>query len=131
MSLVIAVDFDGTLVADRRPLTFRPGAREGLLAMKKAGHHLILFTARATPLDEGPELANEVERFYAYGEIPVAAEAQWRRFNEMRSFLQQVGMWSAFDEVWQSPGKPHADIFVDDRFQTPDWLSIIREFGVR
>lgn len=124
----IAVDFDGT-VAEGRPLRLRHGAREALQAIRRAGNRLILYSARSTPPSEIADPA-EVERFYLRGEVPVRATDQWALFEEMRTFLTAEGLWSAFDEVWQAPGKPHAELFIDDLAEQPDWPALTRELGV-
>jgi hypothetical protein len=107
-----------------------PEARETLRVFKAAGHHLILHSARCTPMDPSPPLAEEVSRFYATGEVSPRVTDQWARFEGMREALRAAGLWDLFDEVWQAPGKPHADIFVDDRFEKPDWLALRSELGV-
>jgi hypothetical protein len=54
---------------------------------------------------------------------------QWERFAEMRYFLRALGLWEMFDEVWQHPGKPEADAFVDDKNEEPNWPRVAAEFG--
>ena len=124
----LALDFDGTLTEPGTPLRLRPGAREAVLAFKAAGHHLILHSARCT-LECGPALDDEATRYWETGEVPERVRIQWTLFAEMRAFLKTQGLWSAFDEVWQSPGKPHADVFIDDLSEQPDWKALSSEFG--
>lgn len=46
--MVIAVDFDGTVVDHEFPRigALKPGAREALMAFRKAGHKIIIWTCR-------------------------------------------------------------------------------------
>jgi hypothetical protein len=127
--LRIAVDFDGTIVAAQAPLAFLPGAADGLRALKLAGHYLILHSARCTPMDAAPAIEEEAGRFYETGEVPARAEDSWARFSEMREFLRGAGTWDLFDDVWQAPGKPMADLFVDDRAESPDWRVLAETLG--
>lgn len=53
--MIWAVDFDGTIVREDHPyddvtspLEFLPGAREGLYALRAAGHTLVLWSGRAS-----------------------------------------------------------------------------------
>lgn len=129
MSLVIAIDFDGTLVEDRSPLVFRPGAKEALVRLRQHGHSLILHSARCTWRPVGTENPNEAGEFWQTGRAPPWADDVWARFDEMRTFLQQQGVWELFDKVWQDPGKPLADVFIDDRAVVPYWPVIVEEYA--
>ena len=130
MGLVLALDFDETLV-DRNPLRWRPHAREVLRALKRAGHTLVLHSARATAELGAYESARlDADEFWRTGLVPASVDAQWDRFAEMRTFLQQEGCWDLFDLVWQHQGKPHCDVFIDDRLEAPNWLAIWRLYGV-
>jgi len=128
VSLSVAVDFDGSL-ATGEPPQYRPGALEALAALKAAGHRLILHSCRCNPLDPGPTIEDEAARFYRSGEVPPRVIDQWRRFEGMRAFLQATGAWALFDSIWQAPGKPLADVYVDDRGEPPDWARIAAELG--
>ena len=48
MVVILAIDFDGTIVEDHFPEigNFKPGAKENLLRLKKDGYYLILWTNR-------------------------------------------------------------------------------------
>jgi hypothetical protein len=48
----------------------------------------------------------------------------------MREFLRDNAILDLF-EVWQEPGKPVADLYVDDRAEPPSWQTIVAELGVR
>ena len=128
MSLTIAIDLDGT-VADGHPLQFRPGAREALMALATAGHRLILHSCRCNPMDPGPSLEDEAARYWRTGEPPPRVVEQWWRFYEMRAFLQETRLWSLFADVWQAPGKPLADVFVDDKLEPPNWARLAAELA--
>lgn len=124
--MILALDFDGTIVRDDRPyadtttpLVFLPGAKEGLHALKRAGHTLLLYSARTNrallytpehdPLVRAgirkPDLARwEKER-------PI----HWARYFQMMAFVrtQLPGVFDVIDDGLQ--GKPCADLFLDDR----------------
>jgi len=94
--LIIAIDFDGTIVEDGYPGIGNPRlfAFETLKRLQEDGHRLILWTYRhGTKLDEAVEFckANGVE-FYAVN----------------KSFPEE----SSTDGVSR---KIHADLFIDDR----------------
>ena len=107
----IAIDIDGTICqlrkdgetyADVLPL---PGAVAKLQALKKAGHYLILSTARHMATcsgNVGQVVARQGKTLF-----------QWLERHEI-----------PFDEIWF--GKPHADIYIDDnayRFSTWDRIA--------
>jgi len=129
MSFRFAVDFDGTLF-DTTAKKLDPQAVKVLRLLKDEGHSLVLFSARATTLPPFAPDPNEESEFYKTGHVPQRVREQWAAFEEMRQVLQVNGLWSVFDEVWQSPGKPFADYFIDDRNRTADWVAIAQEFGV-
>lgn len=131
MSLTIAVDFDSSIVelSTSGALQFRKGAREALVAFKAQGHRLVLHSCRCNPLDDGPALENETVEFYASGKPSPRCIEQWTRFSEMCAFLQAAEVWDLFDDVWQAPGKPLADVFIDDKAERPEWARLIQEFG--
>lgn len=127
MGLVLGIDFDETLV-DQGPLRWRPYAKEAMLALKRAGHTLVLHSGRATPIPGGiaPGSRLEADAFWRNGSVPTVVEEMWQRFVEMRAFLQAEGVWDLF-EVWQRPGKPHVDRFYDDRAEVPNWGAVWAE----
>lgn len=95
-SLIIAVDFDGTIVEDSYPSIGKPKlfAFETLRKMQEEGHRLILWTYRAgRKLDDAVKFCEEngIE-FYA-----VNKSYPEERFNDKVS------------------RKIHADLFIDDR----------------
>lgn len=124
--MLICVDFDGTIVsADRpyddvaTPLRFTPGAREGLLSLRRAGHTLILWSARAnrallyTP--EWDPLVRANKRKVDLARWAQERDLHWARYRQMLDFvrLQLPGIFDVIDDGLQ--GKPCADLFIDDR----------------
>lgn len=126
--MIIAVDFDGTIVVQdgykysdlETPLKFMPGAKEGLAALKRAGHTLILWSGRASHyLRVNPELsplvrasgkAVNLER-WAKDSQPL----NQARYEQMLEFVavELPGVFDAIDEG--DSGKPPADLFIDDK----------------
>lgn len=129
--LTAAIDFDGTIVAehDGPPFSIRPHAVDGLRVLKRAGYRLVLHSCRCNVINHGPQVDNAISTFYETGEADSRAVGQWPWFVEMRRFLQETGLWEFFDEIWQSPGKPIAAIYIDDRSVSADWAAIIRNYG--
>lgn len=123
----IAVDFDGTLVQNGvEPLAWRPNAKAFLVGAAAAGVQVWLHTCRATPSTDAPE---SEEAFWRTGEVPPMLAEDWRRFEEMRGFLEREGVYGLV-MVWAAPGKPLADRYYDDRAERPDWLAAAAELGV-
>ncbi len=96
-SLILAIDFDGTIVEDRYPAIGKPMpfAFDTLKKLESDGHRLILWTYRTgKKLEEAVEFCrqNDLE-FYAVN----------------RSFPEE----DALDPV--NGRKIHADLFIDDR----------------
>lgn len=125
--MLIAVDFDGVVVesagrsyADTTtPLRFMPKAKEGLLALKKAGHTLLLYSARSNrALLFTPEWDPLVRAGVKRPNQLVWSESRkvhWDRYKQMLAFCEQelAGVFDAIDDGMQ--GKPLADLFIDDR----------------
>lgn len=126
--LRIGVDFDGT-IAEGKPMQLLPYVRRSLLLIKRAGHHLILFSGRCSTMDPSPALDDEVSRFYAEGEVPPRVRDQWDRFDSMRDFLRANGLWGIFDEIWQAPGKPSLDVIIDNASEQPKWIYLAQCYG--
>ncbi len=108
--MIIAVDFDGTIVEHKYPEIGKPilFAFEALKELQKRGHKLILWTYRSgKTLDEAVEFCekNGIE-FYAIN----------------KSFPEEV-----FDPE-KTSRKIHADLFIDDRNigGVHDWAEILR-----
>ena len=96
-SLIIAVDFDGTIVEDKYPGVGKPKpfALETLKMLQKDGHRLILWTYR-----HGSKLQDAV-KFMEDNNIPPYAVN--RSYPEEASHPSDVSR------------KIHADLFIDDR----------------
>jgi len=124
--VILAIDFDGTLVSQFRPyddltspLQLNPGARGALVALKAAGHTIVVFSARASAwvrLDPRTDPlvragARKVDLADWYRKQPLH-EA---RYQEMVKFCREelAGLVDAVDDGLQ--GKPQADVFIDDR----------------
>lgn len=145
--MVIAVDFDGTIVSDDRdyddvttPLEFLPYAKETLQALKRAGHLIVVFSARASrALLEDPELDPLVRA----GKKKVS-QKHWEsqrklsqaRYQQMVDFIEEnlKDEVDAIDDGKQ--GKPQAGLFIDDRALRYGmtlgglrWKSIAEKFG--
>lgn len=143
--MLIAVDFDGVVVRrthrfsdTEAPLEMMPYAREGLESLKRAGHTLLLYSARAnrallyTPewdplVRAGKRRPNEVA--WTQGR-----EVHWARYRQMLDFCatELAGVFDAVDDGLQ--GKPLADLFVDDRAAEfgadhKGWLELAHLYG--
>ena len=124
--MIIALDFDGTIVREgvayadtTTPLRFMPGAREALVALKAAGHTLILWSARSNrallytpswdPLVRAGLRKVNLARWRA--ELPVHRA----RYRQMMEFVERElsGIIDVVDDGLQ--GKPTADLFIDNR----------------
>ncbi len=106
--MVIAVDFDGTIVKHRYPKIGEeiPFAIDTLKALQKDGHLIIMWTFRAGErLDEAVQFCRDRGfEFYAIN----------------RSYPEEVF------EIENSSRKINADLFIDDRNfgGLPDWGEI-------
>lgn len=141
--MLIAVDFDGTVVRVRSmldptsPLKLCDGVREALESLKRAGHTLLLYSARANRAMRYPYHAND---------LSPELEARWWEeareyealYQEMRAFVEAElpGVFDAVDDGGQ--GKPLADLFIDDRavryhergvLHSVDWAAIAERYG--
>ena len=109
--MIIAIDFDGTIVEDAFPGIGRikPGAVEAIKQFRQDGHFLILWTCR-----RGKRLA-EAAQFL--GENGLHFDA----YNE--SCPSNVDKYSGEDTR-----KVFADMYIDDRGfgELPDWEEIAR-----
>lgn len=119
--MIIAVDFDG-VIADMRgrayddtsvPLRLMPGAKNGLMSLKKAGHVLLLYSARANrAIREDPNLDPLVRSGFRRR---YNLELNRARYEQMLAFVgsELPGIFDAIDDGVQ--GKPVVDLFIDDR----------------
>jgi FMN phosphatase YigB (HAD superfamily) len=140
--MIIAVDFDGTIVDSshsyddlEESLAFLPYAKEGLLALKRAGHTLILYSARSNPCLWEDWRLNEM---WVRGIVPFHEES-WEahralnraRYEQMVNFCERE-LPGVFELVYKSVAKPvSVDLFIDDRFSvTPIvWQDITSTWG--
>ena len=137
----IAIDFDGTVVEQDghpyadvvSPLVFLPGAREGLQALRRAGHILLLWSSRASRcLLFDPHLDPLVRA----GAVEVDRR-QWQRsralnrqrYEQMVEFVEAElpGIFDAIDDGLS--GKPTVDRFIDDKAGQVDWFDIAQTYG--
>lgn len=140
--MLICIDFDGVVVRTDRPfadtttpLQFMPGAKEGLIALKQAGHTLVLFSARTnrsllyTP-EWDPLVRAGVRRPHAAAWSEGKA-VHWARYHQMRNFCAThlADVFDAIDDGLQ--GKPLADLFIDDRALSMEsgWPNIAMLYG--
>jgi hypothetical protein len=124
--VIIAVDFDGTVVHAGPPLRLMPGAREALSALRRAGHVLLLHSARANRAGRFNAQLDPLVRAGVRSEVedPVdrmrAHRAHDELFHEMCRFVavQLPGLFHAIDDGQQ--GKPWVDLFIDDKSVNPE-----------
>ena len=140
--MLIAVDFDGVIVRKDRPfadvttpLQFMPMAKEGMLALKAAGHTILLYSARANRAllytSEWDPLVRAGVKRPQESAWNAGREVYWARYRQMLSFCKQHldGVIDAIDDGLQ--GKPLADLFIDDRALSMDegWSHIALLYG--
>jgi hypothetical protein len=123
--VILALDFDGTLVesvpfADvTTPLRLHPGAREALQSLRRAGHIIVVYSARANrALRVSPHLDPLVRlglRRVDTVQWLTAQPLHQARYEQMLRFCDRElrGLVDAVDDGEQ--GKPVADVYVDDR----------------
>lgn len=125
--MLLAVDFDNVIVNSKHrayadvstPLEFMPGAKEGLLALKRAGHTLLLYSARSNRAllftSEWDPLVRAGVKRPNEATWAQSKELHWARYRQMVEFIDQhlPSVFDAIDDGLQ--GKPTADVFIDDR----------------
>jgi hypothetical protein len=140
--MIIGVDFDGVIVAAGQPdpdvpLVLLPGSLEGLQALKRAGHKLVLISARANRAVREDWRLNPM---WVSGVVPFD-EARWvrekernqRRYHQMLEFvlLELPGIFDAIDDGGQ--GKvTGVRLMIDDwahRFVEGDWRILSHLYG--
>lgn len=146
--MIICVDFDDTIVVqDGRayedvdtPLQFVPNAKLGLLALRAAGHVLVLYSVRANrSLREDPSFDPMVRAAIKRMDLEAWPSAQLineARYQQMLQFVddQLSGIFAVVDDGIQ--GKPAADMYIDDKavnfgegLHGTDWGAIIGTYG--
>ena len=123
--MLIACDFDGVVVDMRgrsyddvkTPLRLMPGAKEGLLSLKRAGHVLLLYSARANRALRKDPAFDPLRRMRGHDpeKTRKALELNQARYEQMLIFVSTAlpDVFDAVDDGVQ--GKPVADLFIDDR----------------
>lgn len=142
--MIIAIDFDDTLVErgpaysdTKTPLVLKPGAREALESLKRAGHVLLLWSGRNNRSRQFLPEFDPLVRSGDVGRYPTdeSRKIEADRYRQMVHFCDSSlpGIFNAIDDGRQ--GKPAADIFIDDkgiRFGGPDgmeWPEIAALYG--
>ncbi len=125
----VALDFDGTLVVDKSdPLQWAPWALEFLKGAVALGIDVTVHSCRATVHDDR-QAAGEADHFWLTGEVPERILTSWKYRTDMLTFLEAAGVLDQVT-VWEKPGKPFADYYVDDKAADPDWSRLARELGI-
>ena len=143
----IVIDFDGTIVLPvgdsgdpLDPVQLQPGVVDGLMSLKRAGHKLLLYSARANrsiridpwlnPLIKNGALELDLDKWQRNQPIYEA------RYQQMVDFVGKMlpGMFDGIDDGQQ--GKPNVDMFIDDRargfrVKKPEkaWKKIMKKWG--
>ncbi len=143
--MILAIDLDNTVVVqDGRayedvstPLEFMPGALDALRALKRAGHVIVIYSARANrALRHHPSfdpLVRKGIRKVDWAEWGRSSEINTARYIQMVEFCRTelAGIVDAVDNGYQ--GKPSADLFIDDkalRFgYDAGWATIAQTYG--
>ena len=144
--MIIAIDFDGTLVERQnlysdKPLVLIPGVKDALYSLKRAGHTLILSSCRANLSRRRDWRLDPL-----WVQDPHFNVAQWsrnrsiheERWAQMLNFVctELKGVFDAIDSGVQ--GKPYAHLYIDDSsvkhhahgvFNSMDWDQIAESYG--
>ena len=112
--MIIAIDFDGTLVQHKFPEIGEPieGAFEVLKIMKNDGHKLILWTCR-TDVPAGNFLTQAVE----------FCKSKGIEFDAINDNIQPYQ-----DNIYTNCRKVYADLYLDDKaikYETGYWKTIL------
>lgn len=139
--MIIAIDFDGTLVERgpydaTTPLVLKRGAKMALVSLKRAGHILVLWSART---NRALLYNSEFDPLVRAGVVGDAQDDATRelhadRLRQMYHFVetQLDGLFDAIDDGRQ--GKIEADVYIDDRsigfgMRGIDWPEIAGLYG--
>ena len=144
--MLIAVDFDATVVQQgrpysdlQRPLLLVPGAKSGLVALRAAEHTLFLCSSRANLALRLDWQLNPLWRAFTPAQIQgweASREFHEARYQQMLQFVPIAlpGIFAAVDDGRQ--GKVLADLFIDDKAQRFGargllWEQIAATWGVQ
>ena len=122
--MIIAIDFDGTIVSQehpyddvKTPLTFLPGAKEGLYALKKAGHKLVLWSGRSRLAlrKNDPSLDPLVKAGVKRARPDRNTKINEARFRQMIEFVA-TELPDVFAYIYEGGerDKPSVDMFIDN-----------------
>jgi hypothetical protein len=140
--MLIAVDFDETIAREdpsTSELSLLSGAKEGLESLRRAGHTLILYSARSNPCLWEDWRMNPL---WEKGVAPLdqaawfaGAKAHRERRCAMIRFVRHA-LPGVFSLVYEGGGKPvGVDLFIDDRSVRTtgafgiDWSEIANVWG--
>lgn len=140
--MIIAVDFDGTVVKETAwnylgPLVLEQNALPALYALRNAGHSLLLYSARANQALQAQPSLDPLHRagVITFPRTLQTAALAGMRFKAMVEFVETElpGIFDAIDDGRQ--GKPNADLFIDNRAVNfgpygMDWQEIAGCWGV-
>lgn len=110
--MVVAIDFDGTVVTEKFPAVGEPipGAIETLKWMNSVGIKIILFTMRSHQQKYDPETGKLSE--CGENDTSVLSDAiNWYKDNG-------ISLWAANynpTQTWSNSRKVYADYYIDDR----------------
>lgn len=126
--MIVAASFEGALVVSTpdAPLTWRPGAKDFVLAVAAAGGRLVVVSAAA--VQEAEVLPGDAEDWARTGRVPAATSLRWTDQQRMRAFLQIEGAWPLV-RVWEGQGMPPCQLYVDVWSEGPDFIRLARELG--
>ena len=140
--MIIAIDFDGTVVLETEwnylgALKLQPNVKQALQLMKKADHHLLLYSARTNRAI----FDRKLDPLVRSGTIGAVASSEAtcdlanQRWQAMTKFVEEElpGVFDAIDDGLQ--GKPRADLFIDNKAITfgtygMQWPEIAQVLGV-
>ena len=124
--MIIAIDFDDTIIKTDRPYTdlrndyeFMPDAKEALHTLVNAGHTLLLWSARSSLHLRKDwrlySLWNADPTLVDVGQAESSYELNEARYQAMVDFVERElpGTFAAIDDG--SCGKPSVDLFIDDK----------------
>ena len=132
--LVIAVDFDGTIVEDAYPKVGKPKifAFESLKRLQKDGHRLILWTYRCgSKLDEAVAFCEENGiKFYAinqsFPEETYDTKVSRKIYADLFIDDRNIGGFLGWGEIYQLINKNGRDLLKPKRKKKKGFLSFLK-----